>query len=221
MIFSLLFTKFSTVFFAAACSQQQIQDLYGKRFFFFEPWWKYLGSKTDALGNCIPNVNLVDHPTNLWLIGLAILDMLLRLAGFLAVISIIVAGIELVRSEGSTEKATNARQRLVNSLVGLAVAAGATALVAFVGNTVGGANGSLPHTLANQKAIDRVLSAIFVIAGALAVLFIIIAGLRMVTSGDNPTKVSESRRQILYAALGLVVIALAATIVNFVLDRLG
>jgi type IV secretory pathway VirB2 component (pilin) len=90
-----------------------------------------------------------------------------------------------------------------------------------VGNTVGGANGSLPHTLANQKAIDRVLSAIFVIAGALAVLFIIIAGLRMVTSGDNPTKVSESRRQILYAALGLVVIALAATIVNFVLDRLG
>jgi hypothetical protein len=149
------------------------------------------------------------------------LDMLLRLAGFLAVLSIMIAGLELVRTEGSTEKATNARQRLLNSLLGLALAASATALVTFVGNTAAPAAGSgLPHTLATQAAISRVLNAIFVITGALAVLYIVLAGFRMVISGDNPTKVAESRRQILFALVGLILIAIADALVNLVLARL-
>jgi hypothetical protein len=164
-LFSFLYAKFGAFIFAAAtaCSSSQKDALYNKHFFIFDPWWKYLSSQQDALGKCVPNVDFINHPSNLWLIGLSILDMLLRLAGFLAVISIMVAGIELVRSEGSTEKATNARQRLLNSLLGLAVAAGATALVTFVGNTLspGGGTG-LPHTLADQSAINRVQETDFI-----------------------------------------------------------
>jgi hypothetical protein len=193
-MFTFLFAKTQLFFFA--CTPPH------KSFFGLPSWWKYLGGKNDALGNCVPNVNLIGHPSNLWLIGLAILDSLLRIAGFVAVISIMVAGIELIRSEGSPEKATNARQRLLNSLVGLAIAGGATAS-------------------ANQATINNVLNALFVIVGALAVLFIILAGLRMVVSGDNPTKVAEARRQILFAALGLILLALAGIIVNFVLKKLG
>jgi|GEM_PF-744642 len=201
-------------FFAFTCPDHQ--------FFFIPHWWEYLKLKQDALGKCTPDINF-SQPNTLWLIGMAILDILLRVAGFLAVISIIIAGFELVRTEGNTEKATNARQRLLNSLLGLAVVAGATALVAFVGNVVGGKGGGsgLPHTAANQAAISSILNAVLIIFGALAVLFIVLAGFRMVTAGDNPTKVSESKRQILYALLGLIVIATADTIVNFVLKRLG
>jgi ABC-type multidrug transport system fused ATPase/permease subunit len=214
-MFTFLFAKTQLFFFA--CTPPH------KSFFGLPSWWKYLGGKNDALGNCVPNVNLIGHPSNLWLIGLAILDSLLRIAGFVAVISIMVAGIELIRSEGSPEKATNARQRLLNSLVGLAIAGGATALVTFVGNTAGGSTNAsgLPHASANQATINNVLNALFVIVGALAVLFIILAGLRMVVSGDNPTKVAEARRQILFAALGLILLALAGIIVNFVLKKLG
>jgi hypothetical protein len=214
---AILFAKLNLFLFACTPSQ--------KTFFFLPPWWEYLGGKQDALGKCIPNVNLIAHPSNIWLIGLAILDMLLRLAGFVAVVSIIIAGFELIRSEGSPEKATNARNRLINSLIGLAIAAGATALVVFVGNTVQpGASSGLPHVLVSGKAgqdvISNILNALFVIIGAVAVLFIILAGFRMITAGDNPTKVAEARRQILYAALGLVVVATAGTIVNFVLRKL-
>jgi hypothetical protein len=218
-LFAILITKLNTIFFAAPGDDCHPAV---HHFFLFDSWWKYLDGKRDALNNCIPNVDLLGHPANIWLIGLAILDMLLRLAGFIAVFSIIIAGIELVRTEGSSEKATNARQRLVNSLIGLAIAAGATALVAFIGNTVGGAgnNAGLPHTVADQGAINRVINAIFVIVGALAVLYIVLAGFRMVTSGDNPTKISESRRQIIYAVLGLIVLATASAIVNVVLGRL-
>lgn len=200
-------------YFAATCPDHQ--------FFFFPHWWEYLKLKQDALGKCVPDIDF-SQPNTLWLIGLAILDILLRVAGFLAVISITIAGFELVRTEGSTEKATNARQRLINSLIGLAIVVGATALVAFIGNVVhpeAGTGVGVPHTEANQLVINRVLNAVFIIFGALTVLFIVLAGFRMVTSGDNPTKVAESRRQILYAVLGLVVIATADAIVNFALNR--
>jgi hypothetical protein len=220
ILFSLFATKLSVLyaFFLAkigdACNPPT------STFFIFDSWWKYLPGKRDALNQCMPSVDLLHHPSNVWLIGLAILDMLLRLAGFVAVISIMVAGIELIRSEGSTEKATNARQRLINSLVGLAIAAGATALVAFIGASIGGSGSGLPTPEANQKAINNILNIIFVIVGALAFLYTVLAGLRMIISGDNPTKVSEARRQLIYGALGLVVVATAGTIVNFIIGKL-
>jgi hypothetical protein len=215
-MFVLLMAKINLFIFA--CTPPQ------KTFFFLPSWWEYLDGKQDALGKCVPNLNILHQPSNLWLVGLAVLDILLRLAGFIAVVSIIIAGVELIRTEGNTEKATNARQRIFNSLIGLAIAAGATALVVFVGNTVGGTGSGLPHVAVSgkhgQDTLNNVLNALFAIIGAVAVLFIILAGVRMVASGDNPTKVSEAKRQILYAALGLLVVATAGTIVNFVLGRL-
>ncbi len=89
-------------FFAAPCPD--------RGFFFFPSWWKYLDGANDPLGKCTPVVNF---PDGIWLIGLAVLDILLRLAGFIAVISIMVAGIELVISQGNSEKGTAARQRLI------------------------------------------------------------------------------------------------------------
>jgi hypothetical protein len=112
-------------FAATSCSHQ---------FFFLPNWWKYLSDQPTP-PNC--DINLT-FPVDLWLIVLAILDMLLRIAGFVAVISIIVAGAQLILSEGNPEKATSARNRLINSLIGLAIAASAAAVVALIGTSVGG-----------------------------------------------------------------------------------
>ncbi|HET6864209.1 MAG TPA: hypothetical protein VFH37_03370 [Candidatus Saccharimonadales bacterium] len=103
-----------------------------KHFLFLPPWWEYIKSgSTDALGQCAPNFNF---PTDIWLVGLAVLDMLLRLAGFVAVISIIIAGFQYQFTMGNPEKAAAARRRLYNSLIGLAIALIATAVVTFIGN---------------------------------------------------------------------------------------
>lgn len=90
--------------------------------------------------NLITDPNVTPHfvfPADIWLIGLAILDMLLRLAGFVAVISIIIAGVSYITATGEPDKAAAARRRLYNSLIGLAIALIATALVSFVGNSLG------------------------------------------------------------------------------------
>jgi hypothetical protein len=110
-------------------------------FLFLPPWWEYLQPKFDELGHCTVSLNDASghfQLDNIWHIGLAILDMLLRVGGFVAVISIIIAGIQYITSTGSTDAATNARKRIVNSLIGLAIILVASGVVAFIGKTFGG-----------------------------------------------------------------------------------
>jgi hypothetical protein len=209
MMLGFAIAKISSFYFAAAsCSH---------KFFFFPDWWEYL-SPAPTPPDCSLNFTF---PGDIWLVGLAVLDILIRLAGFLAVISIIIAGAQLLLSEGSPEKATSARNRLLNSLIGLAIAAGAVALVTFLGNQIGGASGTkIPHAAANQTTINNLLDIAFVALGALAFLVMVLAGFRVVMSRGDTSKIAEARRQMLYGALGLLVIGSAAAIVNFVVGKL-
>jgi TRAP-type C4-dicarboxylate transport system permease small subunit len=77
--------------------------------------------------------------------------------------------------------------------------------------------GNLPDPATNN--FTKALNIAFAIAGALAFLLLVIAGFRYTISQGDATHVADSKRMIIYTLVGLVVIALAATIVNFVLDR--
>ncbi|MCR4324720.1 MAG: hypothetical protein NUV69_03455 [Candidatus Curtissbacteria bacterium] len=59
------------------------------------------------------------------------------------------------------------------------------------------------------------------IAGVIAVVFIIIGGIRLVTSGGDPKKLSAAGAMITYAVVGLVVTALAFVILKAVQYFLG
>ena len=68
--------------------------------------------------------------------------------------------------------------------------------------------------------ILRAASLISIIAGIAAVFIIIIAGFMFITAGGDTNKAGNARKTIIYAVVGLVVIALARTIVAFVVSRL-
>jgi hypothetical protein len=76
---------------------------------------------------------------------------------------------------------------------------------------------NLPH--AKADSLTPILNIIFAVMGALALFMLVIAGFRYTISQGDATRVADSKRMITYTLAGLVVIALAATIVNFVLDR--
>jgi hypothetical protein len=59
-----------------------------------------------------------------------------------------------------------------------------------------------------------------IVAGAAAIIIIIIGGLQLVTSGGDTAKVQKARQSIIYAAVGLVVIILAQTIISLVIGHL-
>jgi hypothetical protein len=68
--------------------------------------------------------------------------------------------------------------------------------------------------------IVRVTNIVATIAGVAAVLVIVIYGIMIVISYGDSGKVTQARNAIIGAAVGLVVIALARTIVVFIVNRL-
>lgn len=128
----LFVAKFFAPFFGAVGSACNLQ---AHSFFFLPPWWEYIPTKINDLGACSPAFTF---PGSLWMVGLAAIDILMRLIGILAIISIFIASIEYIIAIGNPEKITNARKRIINSLVGLAIAFSAVAVVTFAGKTLGG-----------------------------------------------------------------------------------
>jgi hypothetical protein len=68
--------------------------------------------------------------------------------------------------------------------------------------------------------LTKVANLLALVIGIAAVIVIIIAGIRFITSGGDATKVATAKSTILYAIVGLAVAALARAIVIFVLNRL-
>lgn len=77
------------------------------------------------------------------------------------------------------------------------------------------------------KIIHTAANIVAVIAGVAAVVVIIVAGFQFVTAGgvspgqrgNDPNKIKSARSALVGAIVGLVVIALAWTLVTFVTDR--
>lgn len=104
-----------------------------KPFFFFIPrWYEYLPTPAADFGGGCDIVFKV--PDGFLLVGLAIVDMLLRLGGLVATFAIIVAGVGYITAGGDAQKAASARRRIYNGVIGLVIVFVATGLVAFLGN---------------------------------------------------------------------------------------
>jgi type IV secretion system pilin len=71
-----------------------------------------------------------------------------------------------------------------------------------------------------NNIIHTVVNLLSAIVGVVAVIMIIVGGFRYITSGGNDTSVTSAKNTILYAIIGLVVVALAQLIVRFTLSKL-
>ncbi len=67
--------------------------------------------------------------------------------------------------------------------------------------------------------IRLVINIFSLVVGVVSVIMIIIGGLKYITSGGESGNVSGAKNTILYAIIGLVVVALAQVIVRFVLSK--
>ena len=68
--------------------------------------------------------------------------------------------------------------------------------------------------------IRRVVNLLSAVVGVVAVIMIIVGGLRYITSGGNDTSVTGAKNTILYAIIGLIIVALAQLIVRFTLRQI-
>jgi hypothetical protein len=90
----------------------------------------------------------------------------------------------------------------------------------FTFDTTGGgcANAQASETTLSD-IIKLIINIVSVIVGVVAVVMIIWGGLKYITSGGDSSNVSSAKNTIIYAIVGLVIVALAQFIVRFVLGK--
>lgn len=202
--------------FAAQCSDSSFLG-------FLEPWYAYL--PRDAKCGIDSTKFVVLGPnSSIPLILLAVVDDLLRIAGLLAVVFIIYAGVRFITSQGSPDETAKARTGVIYALGGLAASLIAITFVTFLASTLGGTNGGqgahldlrLLPDLTGTNVIQTLLNLAFGVIGAVSVLIMVIGGVKYVTSQGDPQATARAKSTIIYALIGLVVVIVAQSIVSLV-----
>ncbi len=86
---------------------------------------------------------------------------------------------------------------------------------------LGGAGSCTPVVTGGQTLAQTAATAVNIlslIVGIIAVIMIVYGGLRYITSGGDSGNVGNAKNTLLYAIIGLVIVALAQLIVHFVLN---
>lgn len=70
-----------------------------------------------------------------------------------------------------------------------------------------------------NNLIRAVINTFSIIVGIVAVIMIMVGGFKYITSSGDSGSIQSAKNTILYAIVGLIIVALAQAIVRFVLDR--
>lgn len=74
--------------------------------------------------------------------------------------------------------------------------------------------------LAGQNGVIVRATNIFAfIAGFTAVIFLVLAGIKYITSTGDPAEISKAKQSIIYALIGLVFIAIARSVIGYIINR--
>ncbi len=106
--------------FAAGCDNS---------FFGFPTWHKYLDEVNSPGYACTKKLNSLN---DIWLIALALAEILLRVVIVIAIIYVLVGGFKYMTSRANPDKTQAAKNTVLDALIGLVIAIVATAVIAFV-----------------------------------------------------------------------------------------
>jgi hypothetical protein len=110
---------------------------------------------------------------------------------------------------------------------GLMLAPSVAGAASFTGDACAGVNAldgtagsacSKTSSSALSRIIRVVLNVLSVIVGVAAVIVVILGGFKFITSNGDSAGIAAARNTILYAVVGLVIVASAQVIVHFVLS---
>jgi hypothetical protein len=158
-----------------------------------------------------------------------ILSLLLVALSFMALaalVVIVIAGIYMVLSLGDEAAKDKAKKIIGYALGGLIIIALAAAIVGIIitatnGQSLFGPLPAWPTGTDPRAVILGVLLGVLLFMGLAAVVVIVIAGIMLVLSLGNESTLEQVKRIILYAVIGLIIIALAAAIVTFIINAIG
>jgi cytochrome bd-type quinol oxidase subunit 2 len=90
-----------------------------------------------------------------------------------------------------------------------------------VGATSGGGNCSGGGGPSLGKVVKDVIDIFSIIVGITSVIMVIVGGFQYITSQGDSGKISGAKNTIMYALIGLVIVAFSQALVQLVLNKVG
>ncbi|TSD00203.1 MAG: Uncharacterized protein Greene101449_289 [Candidatus Peregrinibacteria bacterium Greene1014_49] len=143
----------------------------------------------------------------------AIIDVFTSYVGLLAVAVIVIAGFYLILGLGNESSKGTAKNIILYTAVGIIVIILANVIVSFFQSIPSGVDASGLY-----GTIRTIIVYITTFAALLAVAAIVIGGIMLITSIGDEGRKDTAKKVILYAIIGLFVIALSSAFVHFVFD---
>lgn len=84
--------------------------------------------------------------------------------------------------------------------------------------TYGAALPNLPRYCSVGPVVRRVMNIGFILIGSVSLIFLIIGGFRYMTASGSEEAATSGKKTIYYAIAGLIVVILAGTIVNIIVN---
>jgi len=186
------------------------------------PWYRGLTKETNDDCVIVSPDEVGGLSAFIWKIVLNIIEIGLVLASIIAVFYILYGGFLFITGGGNSSQVEKARKSILNAVIGLIISMGAIAITNLIFGVLGGATGQgvlgLPQLTAEQL-LQNTLNLVYYIAGIVAVVVIVVAGIMYATSLGDSGRVTRAKNMILYAVIGLAVLLAAFAITNFVIGQ--
>ena len=109
---------------------------------------------------------------------------------------------------------------VICGVFGVALIANASALTLQEGAEAARCTDCPADLFGDTGIFKQITNTILYIVGIIAVIMLILGGVKYLTSGGDSKKVTDAKNTVLYAIIGLVVCFLSFAIVNFVISAL-
>lgn len=190
-----------------------------KTFMGIPPWYRGLTEAPDC------NIKIPQNKDQLsgyiWRIVLNVIQIVLVVIAYIAAFFILYGGFLYITGGNNPSQVEKARKSIFNAVIGLAISMSAVAIINYLFGIIGSApttSQGLP-TLTGEQILHNGLNMVYFIAGVLAVVVIVIAGLMYVSSNGDSSRVTKAKNMLTYSIVGLIIVLVAFTITNFVIGR--
>lgn len=166
----------------------------------------------------VPKIESEDTLTSgIATIATNILTDITVIAAYLVLGYVIYGGYLYMFSSGDPGKAAAGKKTLTQAFIGLAIVLSAYTIfsairIALIGNQAF----SFENGVDGGEMVTNLIQWVVGIAGAVAVIFIVVGAFGYITANGDPGKLQKAKTTILYALIGLVIVALAEVLTAFI-----
>lgn len=157
----------------------------------------------------------------IWVIVLNIVFDLMLAVGYIALVMVIYGGYLYIMAQGDPGKAARGKKTLTSAVIGVVIAMGATVIVNTLMIVLGIDQAAGVEQKFTPERLQDIFSWAYSMAGLVAVVFIIKAGVEFMIAQGDPGKIQKAKRSLTYALAGLVIVIFASLLTGWIINSVG